>query len=73
MKAKTSASTPPSDTAMLDWLDKQGAHYEWKLQLPSDHPNVNHCVFLCRNTTSGYATVREAIAARMADNSAWPK
>lgn len=57
----------PSDTAMLNWLEKQGsAQLGWKVQTPGDYPNVKGCVFACRNTTGGYKTLREAVAARMA-------
>lgn len=55
----------PTDADMLNWLDKQGAHYGWTVQLPSDYPNVRNCVFVCRNTTGGHSTIREAIAHRM--------
>jgi len=55
----------PSDSEMLDWLDKQGAHYGWSVQLPADYPNVRDAVFVCRNTSGGHATIRAAIAARM--------
>lgn len=58
----------PSDSEMLDWLDRQGAHYGWAVQTPSDYPNVRDAVFVCRNTTSGHRSIREAIAARMANN-----
>ena len=51
---------------MLNWLDKQGAHYGWKVQLPADYPNVEDAVFVCRNVTSGHKTIREAIAAAIA-------
>lgn len=61
----STASSAFSDTKMLDWLDKQGAHYGWGVQLPADYPNVRDCVFVCRNTTSGHKTIREAIAHRM--------
>jgi hypothetical protein len=56
---------PSTDTEMLNWLDKQGAHYKWKVQLPTDNPNVKDAVFVCRNTTSGHKTIREAIDAAM--------
>ena len=55
-----------SDTEMLNWLDKQGDHYGWKVQLPADYPNVEDAVFVCRNTSSGHKTIREAIAAAIA-------
>ncbi len=55
----------PSDTDMLDWLDKQGRIYDWSVQLPSDYPNVQDCVFICRNNSSGYKTIREAILNKM--------
>lgn len=54
-----------ADTAMLDWLDAQGSHYGWKVQLPEDYPWVPHCVFVSRNLPEGHKTIREAIAARM--------
>ena len=57
----------PSASEMLDWLDKQGAHYGWSVQLPADYPNVRDAVFVCRNTSGGHATIRAAIAARMAN------
>lgn len=59
-------TTKNSDTEMLNWLDKQGDHYGWKVQLPADYPNVEDAVFVCRNVTSGYKTIREAIAAAIA-------
>ena len=63
---KTKAQTYMlADTEMLNWLDQQGAHYGWKVQLPTDYPNVKECVFVCRNTTSGHKTIREAIKAAM--------
>lgn len=55
----------PTDADMLDWLDSQGSYYGWRVQLPSDYPNVRNCVFICRNTTDGHKTIREAIADRM--------
>ena len=54
-----------SERSRLDWLDQQGAHYGWKVQLPTDYPNVKECVFVCRNTTSGHKTIREAIDTAM--------
>jgi hypothetical protein len=54
-----------AERARLNWLDQQGAHYGWKVQLPADYPNVKECVFVCRNTTSGHKTIREAIDAAM--------
>jgi hypothetical protein len=69
--AKAVGSGPlvsPSDSEMLDWLDRQGAHYGWAVQTPGDYPNVRDAVFVCRNTTSGHRSIREAIAARMANN-----
>jgi len=63
---KTKAQTYMlADTEMLNWLDKQGAHYKWKVQLPTDNPNVKDAVFVCRNTTSGHETIRAAIDAAM--------
>jgi|LakMenEpi03Aug12_release.lakeMendotaPanAssembly.Ray.scaffolds.fasta_scaffold110780_6 hypothetical protein len=61
--------TSPTDTEMLNWLDQQGDHYEWKVQLPTDYPKVADAVFICRNTTSGYKTIREAINSAMKKNS----
>ena len=55
----------PSDTDMLNWLDAQGECYEWKVQLPSDYPNMRECVFVSRNTMRGHKTIRDAIADRM--------
>ena len=63
----------PSASEMLDWLDKQGAHYGWSVQLPADYPNVRDAVFVCRNTSGGHATIRAAIAARMANNKGQPR
>jgi hypothetical protein len=54
-----------AERSRLNWLDQQGAHYGWKVQLPADYPNVKECVFVCRNTTSGHKTIREAIDAAM--------
>jgi hypothetical protein len=54
-----------ADTEMLNWLEQQGAYYGWNVQLPTDYPNVKDCVFVCRNTTSGYKTIREAIKTAM--------
>ena len=56
---------PISDFAMIDWLEKQGNVLGWNVQLPSDYPYVKGCVFICRNTTGGYRTLREAIAEKM--------
>ena len=63
--ASVASGSPITDTERLNWLDKQGARYGWTVQLPSDYPNVRDCVFVCRNTTSGHKTIREAIAHRM--------
>ena len=55
-----------SDTEMLNWLDQQGSKYNfWKVQLPTDYPHVTGCVFFCRNVSSGYQSVREALSDRM--------
>lgn len=51
-----------TDTEMLDWLEQQGSDvYGWSMQTPEDYPYINHCVFLCRNCSSGFATAREAL------------
>lgn len=55
----------PTDKEMLDWLDKQGRHYKWNVQLETDWPQVRDCVFVTRNSTGGFETIREAIAAKM--------
>lgn len=55
----------PTDTEMLDWLEKQGKYYGWSVQTESDYPNVRDCVWLSRNSSSGTKTAREAIAKAM--------
>ena len=56
----------PTDTQMLDWLEQQGkGYYFWKMQTERDYPNIKGCAFLMRNSTSGAATAREAIAEAM--------
>jgi len=59
--------TYASDSDMLNFLDQQGSiNRYWKVQLPSDYPHVKECVFVCRNSSIGHKTIREAIAERMA-------
>ena len=64
-RAERAESDLAAERSRLNWLDQQGAHYGWKVQLPADYPNVKECVFVCRNTTSGHKTIREAIDAAM--------
>ena len=45
------------DTERIDWLESHPSKYNWGVTL--DHC----CVFAARNTTSGHATLREAIDA----------
>ena len=64
-RAERAETELAAERSRLNWLDQQGAHYGWKVQLPADYPYVKECVFVCRNTTSGHKTIREAIDAAM--------
>jgi len=55
----------PTDTEMLDWLEKQGNSYMWNAQTEKDFPFVRGCFFLNRNSTSGLESAREAISKAM--------
>ena len=58
----------PTDSEMLDFLEGQGAHYQWKVQLETNYPYIRDCVWIGRNTSSGYKTIREAITASMKEH-----
>ncbi len=52
-----------TDTQLINWLEKQGSsHLYWKVQTEDDYPHVKGCVFVSRNSTSGYTTLREAVS-----------
>lgn len=55
----------PTDTEMLDWIEKQGQYYKWNVQTDKDFPFVRDCFWVQRNSMSGSATAREAIALAM--------
>jgi hypothetical protein len=55
----------PTDTQLLNWLDRQGRYYKWNVQLPKDYPHVKDCVFIQRNSTAGEPDIRSAIIAAM--------
>jgi len=44
-----------ADKARLDWLDAIPCQEKWELNL------AHKCVFLCRNSSSGKGSIREAI------------
>lgn len=50
------------DTVRLDWLGSHCGAYDWKVTLS------DRCTFLCRNTTSGHRTAREAVDAAMQES-----
>lgn len=54
-----------NDTEILDWLEAQGRHYTWAIQLETDYPFVTGCVFVCRNVQFGAKTLREAVVAKI--------
>lgn len=55
----------PTDTEMLDWIERQGNGYMWNAQTEKDFPFVRDCFFLQRNCSSGLDSAREAIAKAM--------
>ena len=54
----------PTDTELLDYLDKLSTENKWRWVLQ----NKFRCVFLDKNDTSGTETVREAIIKHMEKN-----